>query len=802
MGRPLNNNLFGNPLETNDNLPVLIFNTAMINNQLLTNVYIEKQLKPKEYLVSNGTISGIVDLVPNDPINNGEACMKVITPDGKTVYAVKIYQNTIECSDGNTYYWNRYNYTSSNDDTIVVNSMVASQYKAANGMSESGGKISSITPNINHQSFSSDPAAKNMNGVGGAGIGATFDISSTNKSLFTVNNVSLINGGNNYKVNDEISIPNVAKIKIKNIVSYPNYIDTYSLTQDKQLYASDVAGSYSLTGGTGVNAKFSCTTQSTVGYQVISLLLANGGSGYKKGDVITTPYGNINILSVNESTFGITAISVTPPDTVFSFDPTAKNVPVTGGSGSGASVNITGIKMYSAASATIASGGSKYTVGDTLTIANCGTILVNTVDTGTHGIEQVTLNLSPTYSSTTDLTGTTITASGGSGVGATFTLTTESQPLYQYTDSDIASAGTGYKVNDSIVIENVATITVKTVTSGGAIETISAVYDTTTYNTETNLSKQTGTGGSGTGATFDITQTSSSSGFVVTNVTVKTSGSQYTTSDVLTTTFGSLNVSKIDNGTGEIKTFTFTSDNQYYSTDVAGQNASSGGSGTGATFNILSTTGYKITEVDVNVEGLNYAVNDVVSVTTYNTETTSITTNLSIKVSAVEVGDYAVSSLSISNKLIEADDMAGADIAVTGGSGKGLTVNIVSSQVTGYKITSSSLDNKGFGYSVGDTLTVTGVGTISVNSIDSTQGIVTAFYIDQSYDSYYTDMSNSNLTVIGGSGSGLTLGVTSIETPQYFISSIELNLPGEGYEVNDTLRIGNAGSILVTGITQ
>lgn len=800
MGRPLNNNLFGNPLNTSDNLPVLIFNTAIVNGVTLSNVYIEKQLKPTEFLISNGSVSGIVDLVPNDPTTDGEACMKVITPSGETVYAVKIYLNTIECSDGNTYYWNRYNYTSSNDDTIIVNSMVASQYKASNGTNESGGEISTISENINHQSFSSDPAATNVVGVGGAGVNASFNILSTNKSLFTVKSVSMLNGGQNYKVGDFISIPNVGNIKVKTTISYPNYIDTFTLNQDKQLYESDVSGTYNIKDGSGVNAQFTCATENTTGYEVASILVAKGGSGYKVGDSIQTDYGTLNITSVNASTYAITAITVTPPTTVFTTDPTAKSIAVTGGSGTKATLDITASEVFTAKDASILLGGINYVVGDKLTLSNCGVATVDSVDTGTHGIKNITYVQNDTFYSKTDDSGT-ISASGGSGTGATFSVSYIESPLYIFSGVTVNAIGTGYKVSDTIIIPNVGTITVESVSSAGAIETVTANLNTTLHNKKLNLTAQTGTGGYGTGATFDIEETQNGTGYIVSSVVIKTEGSGYTLSDSLTTVFGTINVSELDTGTGAIKSISFVSDGEYHSSDPSLDITVTGGSGTGATFNVSTTLGYQITDIDISNGGSNYAVGDKISITSYSAESTTITTDITATVSAVETGNYAVTGISIVNPLIETTDMAGANIAVTGGSGTGLALNIISNQVSGYKISSFTLSNHGYGYAVGDTLTITNIGTVSVTGVKSIFGIISSFQNMFSNETYYQNMENPSLTVIGGSGSGLTLSVTSSETPQYFISGIELNKPGNGYEVNDILRIGNAGTVTVTGIS-
>lgn len=115
---------------------------------------------------------------------------------------------------------------------------------------------------------------------------------------------------------------------------------------------------------------------------VLSATIANPGTGYKAGDVVTIVDGNddatitINTatqiitgtgLKINYVALPIGEILITTPLTTGTGYVDATSVPTTGGSGSGCIVNIF-TSGGAVNSFTLADGGTQYAVGDTLTI--------------------------------------------------------------------------------------------------------------------------------------------------------------------------------------------------------------------------------------------------------------------------------------------------------------------------------------------------------------------------------------------------------------------------------------------------
>jgi len=167
-------------------------------------------------------------------------------------------------------------------------------------------------------------------------------------------------------------------------------------------------------------------------------------------------------------------------------------------------------------------GGTGYVVGDILTVAggtstHTATIEVLTVSTG--AVATVRIKTGGAYTADPTLTANAVT--GGTGSSCTLDLTmtatgwTVVRESEEVTAAAINSGGTGYTVNDVLTVVGglgdgvtdavvAATITVDTVSSG----VITAVTVTTGGHYEEPISPTTAvtvTGGTGTGATFDLT---------------------------------------------------------------------------------------------------------------------------------------------------------------------------------------------------------------------------------------------------------------------------------------------------------
>jgi uncharacterized protein (TIGR01370 family) len=154
----------------------------------------------------------------------------------------------------------------------------------------------------------------------------------------------------------------------------------------------------------------------------------------------------------------------------------------------------------------------------------------------------------------------------------------------------LAPTGTGYSAGDVLTLTGTggATITVNTVSSG----TISTYSITTAGSTATQPSNPVATtGGTGTGATFNLTFLASGSNFILATAQAVLTGTAYTADDILTlpgTGGAQVTVNSVD-ASGDIVGYGVTNGG---AVDVQPANPSSatGGTGNGATFVVTYQT--------------------------------------------------------------------------------------------------------------------------------------------------------------------------------------------------------------------
>lgn len=155
------------------------------------------------------------------------------------------------------------------------------------------------------------------------------------------------------------------------------------------------------------------------------------------------------------------------------------------------------------------------------------------------------------------------------GTGATFDITSTEITTYTPKAVTLNAAGTGYAVNDTIVINNVGTITVTKIGTDGAISTISASLLNESFTMDMSGTGLTGTtSGSGTGATFDVTSTTNNQ-FVMASVSVNQAGTGYHVGDSFTFPAGTATVSRIG-ANGNITDLTFVETTNTVAADPAG----------------------------------------------------------------------------------------------------------------------------------------------------------------------------------------------------------------------------------------
>lgn len=110
---------------------------------------------------------------------------------------------------------------------------------------------------------------------------------------------------------------------------------------------------------------------------------------------------------------------------------------------------------------------------------------------------------------------------------------------------------------------------------------------------------------------------------------------------------------------------------------------------------------YRVTDSSTSLYAINLIATNESTSTVSNGNILSITSNL--------------------NSTASATDPAGTGIAATGGSGTGATFDVTSTpSSTKFLPASVAINNPGTGYKVGDTLTITGVGTLTVTTVDET----------------------------------------------------------------------------------
>lgn len=95
------------------------------------------------------------------------------------------------------------------------------------------GNIKTINSVLSTTSQTADMASSSISGTGGSGTGATFSVTSTSnsdKTEFTPASVSIVNGGNGYKVGDKITIANVGTLTVLTLDSETSTVPESDLT--------------------------------------------------------------------------------------------------------------------------------------------------------------------------------------------------------------------------------------------------------------------------------------------------------------------------------------------------------------------------------------------------------------------------------------------------------------------------------------------------------------------------------------------------------------------------------------------
>jgi len=399
--------------------------------------------------------------------------------------------------------------------------------------------------------------------TGGTGFGATADIVVTSDTgQVFVSSVTITNAGSGYEVNDNLSASDANLGNGGSGAGFQYRIDTYDniasgATAD--VVVAPVSGSVTntgdgsytegeytnivLNGGTGSGFTVNISVGSDYNPSVSSIV--SFGSGYTIGDVLTVNAGDIGgsgsgfeyTMSTGTNVSGITIISdgknyqigdvltvagaflgssgangasVATAGSNYAWTATYNNVPLTGGTGSGALASLT-FTNGSLSNAAITFGGSGYTVNDNLTFSN--TSVGGDFAGGVLSAIQVTAG-GTGYANGTY---TNVSLNGGNGVGLTADLTvsfgtiisaTVNNGGYSYSSGDSFTVAAGF---DGVGNGGSAIFATQTfVAASGAVINVDSVY------------------GNGSGFEYTVNGLGSITGFTLLN-----GGSGYNTSSIL-----------------------------------------------------------------------------------------------------------------------------------------------------------------------------------------------------------------------------------------------------------------------------
>ena len=557
-------------------------------------------------------------------------------------------------------------------------------------------------------------------------------------------------------------------------------------------------------------------------------------NGYRDG---------LQVLSIDNNGFGAGIIDFlisSPLDTVSILNGgsgytngTYTNVPLTGGSGTGATANIT-VSSNAVSAVTIVNDGNGYLPTDTLSASSAligngvntyGTITGGTLYTNGTYLNVPMLNATSTPAGTGSGATANITVSGGAvtgivaqdrGVGYKATDILTADPVYiggvtgiiatygQITGGSLYTAGTYTNVNFTGGSGTGAVGTVEVTTA--SITAVNNVVGGSNY-TNGSFSNVALTGGTGTGAIATVT---TSAGNVVA-VVITYGGNNYTVNDVL-----SCSAASIGNG---VTVFGGITGGSGYVNGTYPNVTLTGGTGTGARATITVSGGIVIS-VTLTYGGVGYTASD--ALTTANTNLGGTGSSFSVVASTVASSSgfqcdvFGVSTGSVGAVTVTSDgsgyavnDILSASIediggvsGIIGAIGSVTSGNFYTNSTTAYVTASIS----------GTVMTVTAVsaGTIvvgqtvfgtgvtentTITSFGTGSGGVGTYNVSASQTVASTSISCIGVfrdtPLTGGSGTGATANIVIANNRVY---SVEIVNEGVNYAVGDTLSATLSGS--------
>jgi hypothetical protein len=479
----------------------------------------------------------------------------------------------------------------------------------------------------------------------GSGTGAVFTVSRNASSYSAV----VTSPGTRYVAGDTITILGSTLDGVDSTndatltVTAASNLDTVSTFDSNTLYSGtgyvQTTALSTTSNGSGTGLLVDITIDGSGAIQTVTV--NDAGQGYSVGETINITQGLPTALGLNSGGTGYTSGTKTTTASTGSgtgltvlveanqlggagdFTLTnagdgytsATGVSPTGGTGAGLTIDYTATSVGGVNGITLSNAGSGYTTGGfgTVNITGTGTGLeVEIFVTG--GVTGTNIEFAgSTYSDATGVTTTTT----GQGTGLTLDITTTAGAV---TGVTVNAAGSGYAVSDSVVLDGgdgSAIVSVTSISGGGAITSIEV------------SSTQPGTGYA-VNDTFYVNDPSSNLDSVITissvtngeidNISIVSSGSGYTATDVLTIP---------------------------------------GSSGTSATLTLDTVTNQEITAVEIVNGGTGYNSGDIITIdggsTLAQIEVLTIEGEAQIQVASVNDGGL-IQSLSAAGTVVTSPD--------------------------------------------------------------------------------------------------------------------------------------------------
>jgi hypothetical protein len=455
-------------------------------------------------------------------------------------------------------------------------------------------------------------------------------------------------------------------------------------------YAEGVYTNINVLGGTGTAAKATITVDSNG--SVSDVVITDGGYSYVVGDDLTVAPQEIS----NDPTGRVVGLTLINGGQTYV---SGLDVPTTGGSGTGLTVDITASVNGVPEQIGFLNGTEGYvTTQNVSTTGGLGSGLTLDIVASTGGIIGTVENI---ISGSNYFDGV-YSPTGGNGTGASVSISVINAG--EINQLSLTSVGSGYTTSTTTLsggFGNGATVDIvagpQNVVSAFTVDSVGSVYTPGTYtNQPTSPINVTSTG---VGLTVNFVV---DAGGTLSNITLNSGGSGYVQGETVSIPGSQaldpetglpapddarLSISSVTPG-GAISSVIINSGGiEYQVNDILTIDG-----GTGGTVTVTSILGGSITGINIVNGGQNYQIGDVLTIPNG--------TGGQFTVSGVTGGEITSASINTPGSGYSINDL------ITIGNG---TATVVVTDISGGNITNIQVNDPGTGYGVGDVITVSGV---------------------------------------------------------------------------------------------